>query len=117
MGIKKKMLNNMMVNNKKRNSILLVEDEILVAVTEKLELEKRGYCVTHVTAGEDAIKSVMGENPSFDLILMDIELGGGIDGTQAAVEISKISDIPLIFLSSHMEPEIVSRTERLREYR
>ena len=47
---------------------------------------------------------------------MDIDLGKGIDGTQAAETIQKDFDIPIVFLSSHMEPEIVEKTEKITSY-
>lgn len=71
--------------SRKPKTLLLVEDEHLVAVCEKLELENRGYNVVTVPTGEKAIDAVakQGGDP-FDLILMDIDLGEGLDGTQAA---------------------------------
>ena len=49
----------------------------------------------------------MGSNPSLiDLILMDINLGSGMDGTQAAEQILRTNDIPILFLSSHTEPNM-----------
>ena len=50
------------------------------------------------------------------MILMDIDLGDGIDGTQAAVEIQNIVDIPIVFLSSHTDPEMVKKTEGITSY-
>lgn len=39
-----------------------------------------------------------------------------MDGTQAAEEILKHKDIPVLFLSSHAEPEIVEKTEKITSY-
>lgn len=47
---------------------------------------------------------------------MDIDLGPGMDGTEAAKEIQKIRDIPIVFLSSHIEKAIVDRTEAITSY-
>jgi len=102
-----------MRNNKK--TILLVEDEVLIAMSEKMSLEKYGYAVITAHSGENAIEAV--ENtPGIDLILMDINLGGGIDGTEAAEHILKSRNLPVVFLSSHTEPEIVERTEKITSY-
>jgi CheY-like chemotaxis protein len=57
-------------------NILLVEDEPLIALAEKKRLERFGYAVATVGSGEKAIESINGET-KFDLILMDIDLGGG----------------------------------------
>ncbi len=47
---------------------------------------------------------------------MDIDLGRGMKGTEAAETILKAKDIPLAFLSSHTEPEIVNTTEGITSY-
>ena len=97
-------------------SLLLVEDEVIIAMSEKMELEKCGYYVHHVLSGEKAVDAVLDNILTIDLILIDIDLGSGIDGTQAAEQILKIKDIPVVFLSSHTEPGIVEKTERLTSY-
>jgi PAS domain S-box-containing protein len=95
--------------------ILLVEDEALIAMSEKLALEKYGYAVKTVKTGEQAIEAVH-SSPEIDLVLMDINLGDGIDGTEAAAFILKDHDIPIVFVSSHTEPEIVEKTEKITSY-
>ena len=97
-------------------TILLVEDEAITAKLEKQQLEKYGYTVRHINNGEKAIETVLIDNTHVDLILMDIDLGSGIDGTQAAEEILKRKDIPIVFLSSHSESEIVEKTEKITSY-
>ncbi len=47
---------------------------------------------------------------------MDIDLGRGIDGTIAAQLILKGRELPIVFLSSHTEPEIVKKTEKITSY-
>ncbi|MEI6385936.1 MAG: response regulator, partial [Spirochaetota bacterium] len=98
-----------------RKTILLVEDEFLLAMNEKSQLEKYGYVVITAISGEKAIELLNGLG-HFDLILMDINLGKGMDGTEAAEIILKDHDIPIVFLSSHMEPEIVEKTEKITNY-
>ncbi len=95
--------------------ILLVEDEILIAMSEQMEIEKYGYKVILAHSGEEAIK-IFHENQHIDLIIMDIDLGQGIDGTEAAEIILKEKDIPILFMSSHIEPEIVEKTEKITSY-
>ncbi len=98
-----------------QKTILLVEDEILIALSEKMTLERYQYNVITVNTGEKAIE-IIEKNPDINLILMDIDLGKGIDGTQAAEIILKDRDIPVVFLSSHAEPEIVEKTEKITSY-
>jgi CheY-like chemotaxis protein len=87
-------------------TLLLVEDEIILAMTEKKQLENYGYAVKTVNTGEQSIEAVK-TSPEIDLVLMDINLGDGIDGTQAAEIILKDHDIPIVFVSSHSEREVV----------
>jgi len=98
-----------------KKTLLLVEDEAIIAMTEKFALEKYGYDVVHVNTGEKAIE-LMGTAPDIDLILMDIDLGEGLDGTQTAEMILEQQDIPIVFVSSHSEREIVEKTEKITSY-
>ncbi len=102
-----------MMSEKKK--LLLVEDELLIATVEMKALEKAGFSVVTAATGEEAIRKVRNTD-DIDLILMDINLGPGIDGAEAATEILKERDIPLVFLSSHTEPDIVDRTESITSY-
>jgi len=96
-------------------TILLVDDEPITALFEKTMLDKYGYSVIVASSGDQAIK-IASENRSIDCILMDIDMGDGIDGTLAAKIILKDRDIPVIFLSDHTEPEIVEKTESITSY-
>ncbi len=96
-------------------TILLVEDEAIIALSTKMGLEKYGYSVITTGTGEKAVEIVK-DSPLLDIILMDIDLGSGIDGTVAAKQILEIRDIPLLFLSSHIEKDIVEKTEKITSY-
>ena len=78
-------------------------------------LKKHGYEVVTVQNGEKAIETVHND-PEISLILMDIDLGSGIDGTEAAGRILEKHNLPIAFLSSHTEPEVVERTEGITSY-
>ena len=100
--------------DKTASRILLVEDEIIIAMNEARILEQEGYSVVTVNDAEAAISEI-GKN-HFDLVLMDIDLGEGLDGTEAAKEILRDHSVPIVFLSSHTEPEIVRKTEGITSY-
>ena len=92
-------------------SILIVEDEGVIALKLKELLENNGYRISGTTAyGEDAVMMAM-ENPP-DLICMDIELMGKIDGIEAAGRIQEQTPIPVIYLTSYSDDK---RLERARE--
>jgi PAS domain S-box-containing protein len=99
----------------KTKALLLVEDEALIALAEKASLERHGYAVALASSGEAALAIAEAE-PDIDLVLMDINLGPGMDGTMAADAILKRRELPVVFLSSHTEPEIVEKTERITSY-
>jgi CheY-like chemotaxis protein len=65
-----------------KRSILLVEDEAIIALAEKSGLEARGFSVRHVMSGEEAVRVALGPDAP-ELVLMDLDLGRGIDGTAA----------------------------------
>ncbi len=98
-----------------RKTILLVEDQALIALDTKRRLERRGYSVVLSYSGEDAVK-LAASDPSIDLILMDIDLGEGIDGTVAARMILEGRELPVVFLSSHTESDIVELSEKITSY-
>ncbi|MBN2050528.1 MAG: response regulator [Spirochaetales bacterium] len=97
-------------------TILLVEDQALIAMAESTQLEKKGYRVLTAYTGEEAIR-LAESNDDIDLVLMDIDLGKSrIDGTEAARRILARNELPVVFLSSHTEPEMVERTEEITSY-
>ncbi len=99
-----------------QKTILLVEDEMILALQEIKQLESANYRVVHAASGEKALEIVKTRSSCFDLVLMDIDLGAGIDGTEAAKEILQTYEVPLLFLSSHIEEEIVEKTEKVASY-
>ncbi len=99
----------------RRKTILLVEDEILIAVDRAEFLERNGFHVLTVINGNQAIEKV-GSGGKIDLILMDINLGKGMDGTQVAEIILKEHDIPVVFLSNYTNAKVVEKTHKVKSY-
>jgi PAS domain S-box-containing protein len=97
-----------------RKSILLVEDEAIIGMTTARALEQE-YEVTTVLRGEEAIEVIRG-GKRIDLILMDIDLGRGMDGTEAAEIILRDRHLPVVFLSSHTEKAVIDKTEKITSY-
>ncbi|MEJ5283536.1 MAG: response regulator [Brevinematales bacterium] len=80
--------------------ILIVEDEALVALVLKTQLEQDGHkIIGPVATGEEAINLALSEKP--DLIIMDIVLGGKINGREAAEIITKEYPVYIIFTSGY----------------
>ena len=97
-------------------TILLVEDDAVVAMNESKELKNHGYEVISVLNSHKAIEAVNDHNRVIDLILMDINLGNNLDGTEVAKLILKNQDIPLLFLSNYTEREVLEKTENIIFY-
>jgi len=95
--------------------ILLVEDEEVTALAEAERLKKYGYAVEISNSAKNSLQSLQ-EGGNIDLILMDIELEGQYDGIEAAREIHKDYDIPLLFLTSHDEPEFLEKAAKTTSY-
>ncbi len=93
-------------------SILLVEDEFLIALSLESGMKKHGYDVIEsVSTGEKAVE--MARQQSFDLILMDIQLSGILDGIEAARQIHSFSSIPIIFMTGYSNPETLKLAESI----
>lgn len=99
----------------KQKNILLVEDESIIALSEKMDLEKVGYKVILTYNGNDAIETIK-TNPDIDLILIDIDLGKGINGIKTAEIIQKKWKIPILFLSSNIKTDITEKIENITSY-
>ena len=104
------------MNTKEQKTILLVDDEVTIALNDAMQLKNYGYNVIIAYNGQKAIEAANLNYPPIDLILMDINLGEEMDGTEAAKIILKDHDIPLLFHSSHTEREIVDKTENITSY-
>jgi two-component system, response regulator PdtaR len=73
-------------------------------------LSDLGYYVCKpVTSGEEAIKNVEQDKP--DIILMDINLNGEMDGIEAAKEIRFRYSIPIIFSTGDKDKETKERAK------
>lgn len=85
-----------------QKKILIVEDEAIVAMENKMNLSMAGYSVVaSVSSGEDALYKIDEVIP--DLILMDIKLKGRISGIETVEQIRKKNNIPVIFITGNSD--------------
>jgi PAS domain S-box-containing protein len=95
--------------------ILIVEDEIIVAENIRSMLRAFGYQVPPpAMSGDEALRRVESAPP--DLLLMDIQLGGGMDGVEAAHRIRARHDIPIVYLTAHADEDTVQRARNSEPY-
>ena len=90
--------------------LLIVEDEAIVAMDIESKLEDSGYSVIGVAqCGEDAVQMAYEKSP--DLILMDINLQGDMDGVAAAKHIRERRTIPVVFLTAMGDKDTLQRAK------
>ena len=88
--------------------ILIVEDEAIVALDLAHRLRSLGYIVSGSTAtGEQAIQSAEDVRP--DLVLMDIRLGGDMNGIEAAAYLRDRFDLPVIFVTAYSDNDVLKQ--------
>ena len=93
-----------------KTKILVVEDESIVAADIQMRLTSLGYNVAGPAGGaEEAIQISIEEKP--DLVLMDINLGVGMDGVEAANQIRRDNDIPVVFLTAHSDDQTLHHAQ------
>jgi len=103
------------MNAQQPKTILLVEDEDNSARATSRILKSFGFKVTVADTGEAAFEIALGDE-KIDLILMDIDLGSGIDGTEAARRILEKRNIPVVFMTAHTEREYAEKIKGVTRY-
>lgn len=95
--------------------ILLVEDERVIALDQANLLEDAGYAVTSVATGEEAVSRVRSDS-TIDLVLMDLQLGYGITGVEAARRINALKDVPVVFVTAYGDPKTIAEVSEVSRY-
>jgi len=92
--------------------IIIVEDEAIIAKYMKMELEYTGYTVNGIYSnGKDCLEAV--KTMDTDVLLMDINLNGPMDGIETAKEILKFKQVAIIFMTGFSEALIKKRAMEL----
>lgn len=92
----------------KKTSILIVEDDMIIAANLSLQLSNLNYEVTGIESrGEQAVIHARLNKP--DIILMDINLKGEIDGVETVKRIQRDRQIPVIYLTANNDEATFSR--------
>ena len=95
--------------------ILIVEDEMIIGANISLQLSKLGYEVTGIVSrGEEAISHVRQSPP--DIVLMDIQLKGALDGIETVNQMHRENKIPVIYLTANADEENFERAKSTNPY-
>jgi PAS domain S-box-containing protein len=90
--------------------ILIVEDDEIIANLISVMLEKKGYSIVgKIASGEESIIKAAEQEP--DLILMDINLAGVMDGITAARFIFQLFQYPIVFLTALCDDQLLERAK------
>jgi len=95
--------------------ILVVEDERLFASYLQRFLSKLGYEVVAVLAsGEEAL--ALARSEPLDLVLMDFELAGEMNGAETASQIQALQDVPVVYITAYTEEYLGHTVKELDPY-
>jgi PAS domain S-box-containing protein len=98
-----------------KTRILVVEDEAIVARDISQQLARLGYePAAETDSGETAIALVGELRP--DLVLMDIQLAGALDGIAAATTIREQFATPVVFLTAFADEPILQRSKQAEPF-
>jgi len=95
--------------------IVIVEDEVIIGRDLKARLEGMGYSVIGLVAsGEEVLDRVAPKET--DLVLMDIKLGGRLDGIDAAGQLRSRLGVPVVFMTAYADEKILERAKLTEPY-
>ncbi|MFC4723424.1 LytR/AlgR family response regulator transcription factor [Geojedonia litorea] len=95
--------------------ILIVEDNMIIGARISMLLSNCGYEITGLlTRGEDVLTQIKDNKP--DIILMDIQLHGELDGIATALLIQKEDPIPIIYLTANSDEAHFEKAKATNPY-
>ena len=96
--------------NQLKSSVLIVEDEMLIAAKISLHLHELGYEVTGmIPRGEEALIHCEENTP--DIVLLDIQLKGELDGIETALALRNYFDVSIIFITANTDEKTFDRAK------
>jgi PAS domain S-box-containing protein len=99
----------------RNTNILLVEDDGILAMHTEEMLSRIGYTVAGTLAsGEEALDFTAGHQ--VDLVLMDIELSGRINGITTAEQLYATSNVPIVFLTGFSQDPLLEQAKIAAPY-
>lgn len=103
-----------LIQNDNEINVLIVEDEVVLAMAIELSLQEMGFYVSGIeTSAQKAILHVQNNHP--DIILMDINLNNS-SGIDAANTIWKKYQTPIVFLTSYTNDKTIKAAMECEPY-
>ena len=98
-----------------KKCILVVDDSLTTSKLIGIQLQNLGYHLSAIAdSGSSALKKTKETNP--DLVLMDINLGKGMDGIQAANIIMQKYHKPVIYVTSYSDDKTLAQVKQSMPY-
>ncbi|NWF52353.1 MAG: response regulator [Nitrospirae bacterium] len=96
-----------------KTKILIVEDEIITAMSLKQLFEHWGLgkC-KQASSGREAFEKMISEKP--DIVLIDIHLKGEINGIETARQLQANSRVPIIFITGYSDEETIKKADKIK---
>ena len=93
--------------------ILIVEDDMVIGANMSMQLTEMGFEVCGLLPrGEDVLPYIRNTRP--DILLLDIQLKGKLDGIETARLVQAEFDVPIIYLTSNTDKAHFSRAKETR---
>ena len=103
------------MTEKSINKIIVVDDEVVIALGLQERLTTMGYEVIDIAhTGEEAVEKARSLQP--DLMLLDIMIPEKLDGITVAEIVKAELDIPVIFITAFSEDQIIDRAKQAEPY-
>jgi PAS domain S-box-containing protein len=96
-------------------TLLIVEDDGILAANLEAVLTELGYGVLGPVSTGEAALALLEQQPA-DLVLMDIELDGALNGIETAAIITGRSDVPIVFLSGFSQDPLLEQAKSTTPY-
>jgi CheY-like chemotaxis protein len=91
-------------------NVFLIEDDDLIAWTTQWRLQRLGYvCSGKASSGQDAIAQISAQPP--DVVLIDINIDGPMDGIGVGEYLGRKTAIPFIYLTAHSDSPTLARAK------
>ncbi|WP_297765894.1 response regulator [uncultured Muriicola sp.] len=98
-----------------KTRVLIVEDDMIIAANISLQLSKLGYEITGIESrGEEALIHARLNTP--DLVLMDINLKGSIDGIETAYSMQTTIDIPIVYITANNDEATFEKAKKTHPF-
>ena len=95
--------------------ILVVEDEMIIGAKISMLLNSLGYEVTGILPrGDEALLHIEQNKP--DIVLLDINLKGNMDGIETANQIHQKHNTPIIYITANSDEATFNRAKSTRPF-